>query len=526
MIESIYKIYLMLNVGIIISFILSKTMIYLFNSKYSQMTKLRFVRKNFLLIIGALIFFSWFLHFIENFYHSNFQFQPLLKSSIYLLQNADLVRFTPTPLITPTKVFPIEYVVYGFLFLGLVLSLFKYLKSIYLLNKLKNESITLHKISAINILVSHEVTVPFCWSFFKNHFIVLPIFYVEKNRDLKIAIHHELQHIRQGDTQWRHILAIIKIFYFYNPFIYLFINMADELQEFACDEALILSKKTQPLEYAECLFDSAKSTLENKMTAEFAVGINILPKSILYRRISMMFHYKMLKKAKSYLAAYIFSFVFAITTSFALNGFMKNVNAHDVNQMILQANLDSTMHIVATPLLVNTLNTILHDPKAKKDMKAALQRMKSYQPLIDNALQENNIPNEFIALPFIESGFQPLKQEQNAMQAAGIWQIIPSTGKNLGLTINSEQDDRLNAKLATGAAIKLLKQNYQQFQDWKLALISYEIGENKTDQLLKTTNTKDATALMHAKNTPDDVKKFVATFEASVLIIHHPSLLN
>lgn len=526
MIEMIYKIYLLLNIGIIINYIFSKISLQLLYSQCSQSKKLHYVRNNFLFIIFALAIFLWMFNFLQAFFQSNFQFKPILKSSVSMLQNTEVLQHTFMQHLNATKQFEIKYIVYGMFLIGLLFNLLRYLQNIFLLNKLKKQSIVIRKISMINILVSDEILIPFCWSFLKTHYIIIPNFYLEKNRDLSIAIRHELQHVRQGDTQWTHLFAILKIFHFYNPFLYFFHKMNNELQEFACDEALILSNKTLPVDYAECLFDSAKISAENKIMTEITVGINILPKSILYRRISMMFQYKMLKRTKSFIVGYLISFIFAISTSYAFHGYTKNVSLDDVNQLISKSAIDTRMNIVATPLVVSTLNNILHDPNAVKNMKAALKRMAAYQPTIDEALQKNNIPNEFIALPFIESQFLPLKQEQNAMHAAGIWQIIPSTGQHLGLTINSRQDDRMDTTLSTNAAIKYLKQNYKYFQDWKLALIAYEIGEINTAQLLKKTKATDAASLLQSSHTPGNIKQFVATFDAAILIIHHPSLLN
>jgi beta-lactamase regulating signal transducer with metallopeptidase domain len=491
-----------------------------------QMEKLQFVRKNLIITFLSLIFISIFLNLLPANYQNSFFIPPMIKSSMGFLPNHDFDTQQVMQTIIPQSYFSIYDVLYFIVSLIFCVLLIKYFSNIYFLRKLKSNAVFLRKINSLHILVSDSIQIPFCWSFIKNYFIALPTSYLEDNRNFKIALRHELQHIRQGDTHWRHFLAISKIFMFFNPFVYLWIKIMDELQEFSCDEAIIIHKKTLPVEYAECLFESSKAALNNHLFSEFIVGINVLPKSILYRRVSMIFQYKLLKNPTSYFLPYLFCFLFSLSTAFALNEPSKNLSINDVNQIILQSNINPEMNMIATPDLVNEINNIRQNPKSLQEVKNALKRMKSYQPYIVNALQKNNMPNDLVALPFIESGFVPLKEEQNPMHAAGIWQIIPSTGKNFGLTINQKQDDRLNTTLATDAALSYLKQNYERFQDWKLAVIAYEIGEKKLEQLISSNNITDKSHFIESKNTPAEIKKFVAMFEAAALIIKNPALLN
>jgi membrane-bound lytic murein transglycosylase D len=152
--------------------------------------------------------------------------------------------------------------------------------------------------------------------------------------------------------------------------------------------------------------------------------------------------------------------------------------------------------------------------------------MKKYQPFIQEELQKKGMPKDLLAVPLVESGYRPLDQSKNPVLAAGIWQIIPETGKRLGLVINENQDDRLDTALSTKAALTYLNANHEQFNDWRLAVIAYEIGENNTDQLIQKTGSRDAWVLARSSDAPESLKKFIAMFDAALIIVHNPSLIN
>jgi len=91
---------------------------------------------------------------------------------------------------------------------SIVFFLIKYIKDILILHKLTKNTYRLRKIYNVYILLSETTSVPFCWSTIKSHFVIIPMVFLEKNSDLKLAIRHELQHIRPGDTYWLHLLLL------------------------------------------------------------------------------------------------------------------------------------------------------------------------------------------------------------------------------------------------------------------------------------------------------------------------------
>lgn len=116
-------------------------------------------------------------------------------------------------------------------------------------------------------------------------------------------------------------------------------------------------------------------------------------------------------------------------------------------------------------LLVNTYwqsNTLLY-----------LKRANKYFPIIEPILKANGVPDDFKYLAIIESGLTPIVSPAGA---TGFWQIMKTTGKDLGLEINNEVDERYHIAKATEVACKYLNQAHKKFGNWTLAAASYNMG--------------------------------------------------
>ncbi len=174
--------------------------------------------------------------------------------------------------------------------------------------------------------------------------------------------------------------------------------------------------------------------------------------------------------------------------------------------------------------VIAEINNIRDSKQARSYMISSLDRMKKYKPYIEAQLKNNDMPNNLLALPLVESGYNA--DEKSAMLATGIWQFIPSTAKRFDLTVNSQRDDRLDTQLSTQAALSYLKTLHSQFHDWKLAVIAYEIGEKNTEQLIHATGSRDPWVLAQSPSAPKELKKFIPMFDASVIIMNNPELVT
>ena len=105
-----------------------------------------------------------------------------------------------------------------------------------------------------------------------------------------------------------------------------------------------------------------------------------------------------------------------------------------------------------------------------------------YFPMIEEELINAGIPIELRTLAIVESGLNALAT--SGKSAKGLWQFIPSTGRNYGLEINSLVDERCNPRLATRAACRYLKNMYAQYGDWTLAIASYNCGPGNVNKAI------------------------------------------
>lgn len=102
-----------------------------------------------------------------------------------------------------------------------------------------------------------------------------------------------------------------------------------------------------------------------------------------------------------------------------------------------------------------------------------LKRAGRFFPYIEAKLAEAGLPDDFKYLAVAESKLMDLRSPAGA---AGIWQIMPATGREYGLIVNSNIDERYNFELATDVAVKYLLQAYKRFKSWSVVAASYNMG--------------------------------------------------
>lgn len=103
-----------------------------------------------------------------------------------------------------------------------------------------------------------------------------------------------------------------------------------------------------------------------------------------------------------------------------------------------------------------------------------IKRANRYFPMIVPILKKNGIPEDFKYLAVIESSLNP--RAVSVAKASGLWQFMPTTGKQFGLEISAEVDERYNIEKSTEAACKYLKSAYAKYGNWKDVALSYNAG--------------------------------------------------
>ena len=148
------------------------------------------------------------------------------------------------------------------------------------------------------------------------------------------------------------------------------------------------------------------------------------------------------------------------------------------------------------------------------------ERAQRYLFFITEEVEKRGMPTEIALLPMIESAFNP--GAYSIGNASGIWQFIPSTGRNFGLQQNWWYDGRRDIVNATKGALDYLQKLHDQFGDWELALAAYNWGEGAVERAQEH-NRRHGLPINYASlKMPDETRNYVPKLLAVKSIISNP----
>jgi membrane-bound lytic murein transglycosylase D len=153
---------------------------------------------------------------------------------------------------------------------------------------------------------------------------------------------------------------------------------------------------------------------------------------------------------------------------------------------------------------------------AREAFATYLERSGRYMPMVEKVLAEHKLPHDLAYLPLIESGFNP--HAYSYARAVGMWQFISATGRTYGLRHNWWYDQRRDFEKSTEAAARHLKDLYNQFGSWNLALAAYNAGAGRISREIRKKKTKDFWKLRPHKQTMN----YVPLFMAATIIAKQP----
>jgi len=149
-----------------------------------------------------------------------------------------------------------------------------------------------------------------------------------------------------------------------------------------------------------------------------------------------------------------------------------------------------------------------------------LERLGKYQPMIERILKEEGVPQDLIYLCQAESAFEPRALSRAA--AKGMWQFISSRGKEYGLRQTWWIDERSDPEKSTRAAARHLKDLYQEFGDWYLAMAAYNSGPVRVQRALEKTGADNFWTLAEKKALPKETVNYVPNILALTIIGKNP----
>jgi membrane-bound lytic murein transglycosylase D len=198
---------------------------------------------------------------------------------------------------------------------------------------------------------------------------------------------------------------------------------------------------------------------------------------------------------------------------------------------LTQAQYDDVWSRMRAGFSMPELNTPLVGEKERYYLahRESLQRMFArggrYLYFIVEEVERRGMPAELALLPFVESAMNPVAV--SSAQAAGLWQFIPSTGKQYDLSQNWWVDNRRDVVQSTRAALDYLQKIYEMNErDWFLALASYNWGENAVARAVKNNRARGLPVDYLSLSMPNETRNYVPKLIALKHIIQNAQALG
>ena len=149
-----------------------------------------------------------------------------------------------------------------------------------------------------------------------------------------------------------------------------------------------------------------------------------------------------------------------------------------------------------------------------------LIRFSRYRPMVEKIFAEFNLPSDLVNLSLVESGFNPYAYSR--AKATGPWQFMKGTGKVYGLRIDHYVDERRDPIKSTVAAARYLRDLYDLFGAWPLAMAAYNAGEGKVQRALNRVQGETFSDISKTKLIRQETKQYVPRIMAATIIARNP----
>ena len=162
----------------------------------------------------------------------------------------------------------------------------------------------------------------------------------------------------------------------------------------------------------------------------------------------------------------------------------------------------------------------LFQGKQRKYFAKWLGRSGRYSDLIKSELEAAGLPKDLLYLAMIESGFN--QRAYSKSKAVGLWQFMSGTGRDYGLSVTRYVDERRDAEKSTKAAAAYLKDLYEEFGDWYLAVAAYNGGPGTMRKAIRKSKSRDFWKIAQNRYLRMETKRYVPKLIAAIMIAKQP----
>ncbi|WP_345008079.1 lytic transglycosylase domain-containing protein [Snuella lapsa] len=225
---------------------------------------------------------------------------------------------------------------------------------------------------------------------------------------------------------------------------------------------------------------------------------------------------KIVEKALAFVGLLSLSalFIYALQDAPTDENFEKKlINDYNVYALQVPDNLDfagEQMPLKNPDILERMDRELLVNTYWQSNGLLMFKRARKYFPIMEPILAKYGVPDDFKYLAVIESG---LTNAVSPAGARGVWQIMKSTGRENGLEINTNVDERYNLEKATEVACKYLLKSKEQLGSWTLAAAAYNAGNAGVSRRLKEQNVTNYYDLLLGEETGRYLFRIVALKE-------------
>lgn len=215
----------------------------------------------------------------------------------------------------------------------------------------------------------------------------------------------------------------------------------------------------------------------------------------------------------------LFDEMYAFVTELEINDEEIELEELTTETLMLRLSLldaKTPFNVAYSPALENVIKSYL--TKRRKSLQRLMNLSSFYFPMFEQELDRHNLPLELKYLAIVESALNP--RARSRVGATGLWQFMYPTGRMYGMDVTSYVDERSDPLKATESAAKYLGSLYAMFNDWDLALASYNAGPGNVSRAIRRSGgEKDYWKIR--RNLPRETAGYVPAFLATMYIFEY-----